>query len=460
MSVRPSDRLAIAVAQLNSTVGDIAGNAEKVRRARVEAARQGADLVVFPELFIAGYPPEDLVLKPAFQAACRVRDRGARARDRGRRPRAAGRHALGEGRQTLQRGGAARWRRDHRAALQGRSAELRRVRRKARVRAGPDAGAGQFPWRAPRRCRSARTSGAPEVVECLAETGAEILLVPNGSPYWRAKGRCARQHRGGARHRSGLAAHLSSIRSADRTNWCSTARRSVCNADCSLGVRSWPRFGKRSSPRSGPRTARPGAATTGRRLPPVGSANAPIYSACVLGLRDYVDKNGFPGVVLGLSGGIDSALCAAMAVDALGAERVRCVMMPYSYTAQESLDDAAACAKALGVRYEMRADRAGGRRVRRRARTRIRRRAARRHRGKPAVARARHDPDGDLQQVRPDGGDHRQQVGNVGRLRHALWRHERRLQSDQGSLQDRGVPLCRGCAMAGNRKARSAPAGR
>src|ERR1700688_5215106 len=72
MSVRPPDRLAIAVAQLNSTVGDIAGNAEKVRRARVEAAAQGADLIVFPELFIAGYPPEDLVLKPAFQAACRT----------------------------------------------------------------------------------------------------------------------------------------------------------------------------------------------------------------------------------------------------------------------------------------------------------------------------------------------------------------------------------------------------
>src|ERR1700687_401995 len=72
MSARPSDRLAIAVAQLNSTVGDIAGNAEKVRRARAQAAAQGADLVVFPELFIAGYPPEDLVLKPAFQAACRT----------------------------------------------------------------------------------------------------------------------------------------------------------------------------------------------------------------------------------------------------------------------------------------------------------------------------------------------------------------------------------------------------
>ena len=72
MSARPSDRLAIAVAQLDAIVGDVTGNAEKVRQARAKAAGEGADLVVFPELFIAGYPPEDLVLKPAFQAACRA----------------------------------------------------------------------------------------------------------------------------------------------------------------------------------------------------------------------------------------------------------------------------------------------------------------------------------------------------------------------------------------------------
>ena len=73
------------------------------------------------------------------------------------------------------------------------------------------------------------------------------------------------------------------------------------------------------------------------------------YCACVLGLRDYVNKNGFPGVVLGLSGGIDSALCAAIAVDALGAGRVRCLMLPYKFTSQESLDDAAACARAVST---------------------------------------------------------------------------------------------------------------
>jgi NAD+ synthase len=77
------------------------------------------------------------------------------------------------------------------------------------------------------------------------------------------------------------------------------------------------------------------------------------YGACMLGLRDYVDKNSFKGVVLGLSGGIDSALCAAMAVDALGADRVRCVMLPYRFTSQHSLDDAASIAKALGVHYDV-----------------------------------------------------------------------------------------------------------
>jgi NAD+ synthase len=77
------------------------------------------------------------------------------------------------------------------------------------------------------------------------------------------------------------------------------------------------------------------------------------YAACVLGLRDYVDKNGFKGVVFGLSGGVDSALCATMAVDALGADRVRCVMLPYRYTSKQSLDDAASAAKALGISYEV-----------------------------------------------------------------------------------------------------------
>ena len=122
------------------------------------------------------------------------------------------------------------------------------------------------------------------------------------------------------------------------------------------------------------------------------------YAACVLGLRDYVDKNGFPGVLLGLSGGIDSALCAAMAVDALGKERVRGVMLPFRYTAQDSLDDAAKLAGNLDIRYDVLpiADAVNGfERILLRS---VRRSAARHHRGEPPGARPRHAPDGDFQQ--------------------------------------------------------------
>src|SRR5262245_24745673 len=186
MSARPAERLSIAVAQLNSTVGDIAGNVEKVRRARVEAAAQGADLVVFPELFIAGYPPEDLVLKPAFQAACRT------AIETLARETAADGPALLVG--TPWADGGKLY--NAVALLEGgRIAALRYkvdlpnygVFDEKRVFApGPLPGPVSF--------RGVRL-GVPicediwgeEIVECLAETGAEILVVANGSPDWRTK---------------------------------------------------------------------------------------------------------------------------------------------------------------------------------------------------------------------------------------------------------------------------------
>ena len=191
-----------------------------------------------------------------------------------------------------------------------------------------------------------------EVVECLAETGGEILLVPNGSPYWRGKAEHAAQHRGRARDREPACRSSIVNQVGGQDELVFDGASFVLNADRSLAVQL-PAFREAVAiDARGSAQAAAGAASTGRSRRLEESEKAD-YAACVLGLRDYVDKNGFPGVVLGLSGGIDSALCAAMAVDALGAERVRCVMLPYRFTSQESLDDAAAVAKALGVHYDI-----------------------------------------------------------------------------------------------------------
>jgi NAD+ synthase len=188
-----------------------------------------------------------------------------------------------------------------------------------------------------------------EVVECLAETGAEMLLVPNGSPYWRGKTN-ERFNIAAARvAESGLPlVYLNQIGGQDELVF--DGASFVLNNDASLAAQlaafretialtTWQRTGDGWRCVEAPREL-------------TEEGDQADYAACVLGLRDYVDKNRFPGVVLGLSGGIDSALCAAMAADALGASRVHCVMLPYRYTSGESLDDAADCARRLGVRYD------------------------------------------------------------------------------------------------------------
>jgi len=348
MTQRPVDRLAIALAQLNPVVGDVAGNARKVREARAKAAGQGAHLVLFPELFIAGYPPEDLVLKPAFQAACRVEVEELA------RETADGGPALVVGTPWFENGKLY-----NAAALLdgGRVAGLRfkvdlpnyGVFDEKRVfEPGPMPGPVGF--------RGVRLGvpicediWGPEPAECIHETGGEILLVPNGSPY----------RRGVVDQRLSVAVarvketglpliYLNQIGGQDELVF--EGASFVLNGDGSLAAQL-PAFEEAIVTTQWTRTKTGWHCERGP-LATIDPQEKCDYAACVLGLRDYVTKNGFPGVVLGLSGGVDSALVAVIAVDALGAERVRCLMLPYKFTSQESLDDAALVAKALGVKYD------------------------------------------------------------------------------------------------------------
>jgi NAD+ synthase len=349
MSAHSAGKLAIAVAQLNSTVGDIAGNVEKAQRARAAAAAQGADLVAFPELFIAGYPPEDLVLKPAFQAACRS------AVEALARETASAGPALLLGTPWLDNGHLY----NAVALLDG--GAITALRYKVDL---PNYGVFDEkrvfvpgPMPGPVNFRGVRL-GLPicediwgsEVVECLAETGAEMLVVPNGSPYWRQKGDVRLNIAVARVTEQGLpTVYVNQVGGQDELVFDGVSFG--LHADCSLAFQL-AAFQETIVTTQWVRRNGAWCCENGPRVDSV-EADRADYSACVLGLRDYVNKNGFPGVVLGLSGGIDSALCAAMAVDALGAERVRCIMLPYKFTSQESLDDGAACAKALDVRYEM-----------------------------------------------------------------------------------------------------------
>src|SRR6202048_3895092 len=190
----------------------------------------------------------------------------------------------------------------------------------------------------------------PDVVECVAESGGQILLVPNGSPYWRDK----------TAHRLNIAVarvveaglplvYLNQVSGQDELVF--DGASFAVNADRTLGAQL-PAFEECVALTRWRREAGVWRCIEGP-LAALVEGDEGDDAACVLGLRDYVDKNRFPGVVLGLSGGIDSALCAAIAVDALGAERVRGVMLPFRFTVQVSLDDAAKLAGSLGIRYEV-----------------------------------------------------------------------------------------------------------
>ena len=336
--------LTIACAQVNPTVGDVRGNAALIRRIRDEAAAQHADLVVFPELVLVGYPPEDLVLRPALVEAARS--------------------ALGELQRESAGGGPGLavglpWKGENGvhnavALVADGNAELRfkhelpnyGVFDEKRVFT-----AGPLPE--PVDFRGVRIGlpicediWFPSVSRHLAARGAQLLLVPNGSPFEVDKFHVRIDHAARRATDTGLSlAYVNQVGGQDELVF--DGGSFVVNADGtrarmttfwreSVMLTRWTTDG------SVYRCEEDGAASEEPRL-------AAVYNAMMLGLRDYVRKNGFPGIVLGLSGGIDSALTVAVAVDALGPDAVRGVRLPSRFTSAASQDDAEESARLLGI---------------------------------------------------------------------------------------------------------------
>ena len=336
----------IALAQLNPVVGDMGGNVAQLREIRSRAAREGVDLVVSGELSITGYPPEDLVLQPAFcrdveswveKLAAETLDEGpavlvgAPWYHEGHLYNAA--LLLDEGKIMAQR-----FKRD--LPNYGVFDEVRVFKK------GPVAG--------PVSVRGVRIGimlcedmWFEEVAEALSESGAQILVVMNGSPYEIDKDNSRLNFAVARVQETGLPLiYVNQVGGQDELvfdggSFVLDANNNLClqapRWERSLAISEWAASGNGGW-----------SCKRGDVAPEVTGLEA-VYSAMVVGIRDYVQKNKFPGVIIGLSGGVDSALSAAVAVDGLGPERVLCVRMPSRFSSQHSLKDAKECAQLLGV---------------------------------------------------------------------------------------------------------------
>ena len=341
-------RLTIAFAQLNQRVGDLDANAAAMLDWRGKAA--GADLILFPELQLTGYPPEDLVLKPEFVR--RTKEAADRLVEATAEPGPA--MLIGT---VIAEGGSV-----YNAVL---LADGGKVVGRTLKHELPNYGTfdekrvfASGPPPEPIAWRGVKL-GVPicediwqdRVCSHLAEAGADMLLVPNGSPFELDKDEKRQQLVRSRVVSTGLAlAYLNRVGGQDELAFDGSSF--VINADGERVVQmcDWQEqlllteWEKGASGRW---------ACVTRAACELDSFPADIYQAMMMGLRDYVGRNGFPGVILGLSGGIDSALSAAVAVDALGADKVRGVMLPSTYTSDESLEDAEQNARLLGCRHDV-----------------------------------------------------------------------------------------------------------
>jgi NAD+ synthase len=342
-----TDRFRLTIGQLNATVGDLPGNAQKARAAWDEARDAGADMLALPEMFITGYQTQDLVLKPAFteDAVRTIMDLGESLIDG---------PAIGIG------GPWPEGDKLYNAYFVFKSGKLvarvlkhhlphKQLFDELRLfDSGPISG--------PYAVNGTRIGSPicedgwfPDVAETLAETGAEILIVPNGSPYHREKLDLRMGHMVGRVVETGLPlVYVNMVGGQDDQLY--DGASFVLNPHGQKVVQL-PPFDEAVVHVDFTRTSEGWRAEPGLMVPQP-DAWEQDYHAMMLGLREYLRKSGFKKVVLGLSGGIDSALVATIAADAIGPENVRCVMLPSEYTSQASLDDAADCAGRLGSRLD------------------------------------------------------------------------------------------------------------
>lgn len=342
-----TDQFRITIAQLNPTVGDLQGNAAKARQAWVQGADQGSDFVTLPEMFITGYNTQDLVMKPAFQNAAMDSIR-ALAQDCADGP------ALGIGGPWVEDGAL------YNAYFILNDGEIQSIVKKHHLPNQavfdevrifePGLVSGPYVINGVRIgspiCEDAWYQ---DVVETHVETGAEFLFIPNGSPYYRGKLDVRLNLMVSRVVESGLPLiYLNLVGGQDDQvfDGCSFALNPGGELAAML-----PMFEESVTQLTLNRT------DSGWRLAESQKVKVPDqleadYHAMTLALRDYCAKSGFDRVLLGLSGGVDSALVATIAADALGADNVRCIMLPSEYTSDESLDDAKDLANNLGCRYD------------------------------------------------------------------------------------------------------------
>ena len=342
-----ADTFRITIAQLNPVVGDIPGNIAKARAAWEAGRDAGADLVALPEMFVSGYNAQDLVMKPAFHTAAMQAAEGLAA-DCADGPALAIGCPWAEGAELYNaylvcKGGqiASRVLKHH--------LPNNTVFDEVRIfDAGPLGG--------PYSVGNTRVGSPicedawyPDVAETLEETGAEFLLIPNGSPYHRDKFEVRLNHIVSRVVETGLPAiYLNMVGGQDDQVF--DGGSFALNPGGKLALQL-PVFDEMVHHVDLTRTPEGWRVVEGD-ITPHPDAWEQDYRVMVTAVRDYCAKTGFGKVLLGMSGGVDSALTATIAVDALGPENVRCVMLPSEYTSSHSLEDAEACANALGCRYD------------------------------------------------------------------------------------------------------------